>query len=103
MTDLSPIIFASFVGIIAGFIFFGGLWFTTQRLPTWKYPAVWVFGSFMVRASVMLSALYWVGKDHLPRMAACLVGFVIARMVMLYVTREKKEEPSDSEEGNACT
>ncbi len=103
MTELSPLVFAAFVGFITGLIFFGGLWFTTQRLSTWKYPAVWLLISFMVRASVMLGALYWVGKDHLPRMAACLVGFLIARVAMLHVTREKSQEVSDSQEEETCT
>ena len=103
MTDFLPIALAGFVGVIAGLIFFGGLWFTTRRLLTSNCPAIWLLVSFTVRVFVMLGALYWVGRDHLPRMAACLVGFVIARIVMVYVTRERKQGPGNREEGSACT
>jgi F1F0 ATPase subunit 2 len=83
--------FAGSTGVITGLIFFGGLWFTTQRIPVWKYPALWLPLSFFVRMSIALGAFYWVGKDSLPGMAACLAGFLIGRMLVFSMTRAKDD------------
>ena len=103
MNEALVIVFAAFVGFISGLFFFGGLWYTVQRFPTWENPAIWVLLSFLIRTSVVLVAIYLVGGDSLPRMGGCLVGFLCGRLFMLRVTREKPAEVSErKEEGNAA-
>ena len=90
MNDLPFLILAIFVGLGAGFIFFGGLWLTTRNLAEMKHPALWLPLSFIIRTAIVLSAIYWVGKDHFPRMAIALLGFVISRIIVIYLTGVKE-------------
>lgn len=89
MIESAYLIFAIFIGLVSGLIFFGGLWFTTQRLATWKYPALWLPLSFFARTAIVLGVFYWVGNGSLPRLAACLAGFLIGRTIIFYTTRSK--------------
>jgi F1F0 ATPase subunit 2 len=74
-------------GILLGGIFFGGLWWTVTKGLTAQQPALWFFGSFLLRTGILLAGLYFVGRDHWERMVIALLGVVIARVVVLRLTR----------------
>jgi F1F0 ATPase subunit 2 len=73
------------VGMLLGAIFFGGLWWTVRRGLTSQRPAVWFFSSLLLRTTVTLAGIYWVGHTHWERLALCLVGFVIARLLIVHI------------------
>ena len=94
----------SFVaGAIAGGLFFVGLWLTVQRLAVAQHPAGLVLFSFIVRVAIILGVLYLVGRDHIDRMLACLLGFLLARLVVMRVTGSRSESrpKSGKEVGSA--
>jgi F1F0 ATPase subunit 2 len=70
-------------GLVLGALFFGGLWWTTQKGIASDQPALWFVGSLMARTSLMLAGLYYVSGDDWHRTCACLVGFITARMILL--------------------
>ncbi|MEP7189346.1 MAG: ATP synthase subunit I [Roseiflexaceae bacterium] len=74
-------------GVLLGAIFFGGLWWTVQKLVSSKQPALWVFGSLMLRTSITLAGFYAIARGDWERLLACLLGFVIARMIVTRLTR----------------
>jgi F1F0 ATPase subunit 2 len=71
------------VGVGLGLFFFGGLWWTVQRLPASEHPASLALGSFVIRMVVTVAGFYWVMDGSWERLLACGVGFLIARLLMV--------------------
>lgn len=70
-------------GGVLGAAFFGGLWWTTRRAVTSRRPAALLVGSFMVRSSAAVAGLALLGWGQWQRIALAMLGFVLARMVLL--------------------
>jgi len=70
-----------------GAIFFGGLWWTVRKSISSQRPAFWVAGSWLLRMGIALSGFYFVGAGHWQRLLACLLGFVMARLLVTWLTR----------------
>jgi F1F0 ATPase subunit 2 len=81
---------ALLVGIALGSFFYGGLWWTVRRLATWRHPALVVGGSMLLRTSVALGGLYVAGRDDWRRLLACLLGCVLARVAVTWITRRRE-------------
>lgn len=69
-------------GAVLGGLFFGGLWWSTQRATASTQPAAWVAGSLMLRLAIALPGFYLLGGGHWNRLLACLLGFVAARVAI---------------------
>ena len=78
---------ALLVGGLLGGLFFGGLWWTVRRGALSLTPARWFLGSLVVRAAIVLAGFYVVGAGHPGRLGLCLLGFVLARAIVLRATR----------------
>jgi F1F0 ATPase subunit 2 len=78
-------------GVLLGAIFFGGLWWTVRKGVTAKSPALWFLGSSLLRMSIILAGFYFVARGDCKKLLLCLVGFLIARVVVLRLTRSNKE------------
>ena len=74
-------------GLLLGAFFFGGLWWTVQRGVSSKRPALWFFGSLLLRTSIALAGFYFIARGHWERLLVCLLGFVIARFIVTRLTR----------------
>ena len=57
-------------GLVLGAFFFGGLWWTVRKGVSSKQPALWFFGSMLLRMSIALAGFYFVGGGHWERLAA---------------------------------
>ena len=75
------------MGLFLGAIFFGGLWWTVRKGLTSKQPAFWFLASMLLRTGIVLAGFYLVADHRLSRLPACLVGFVMARLVVTRMTR----------------
>ena len=75
-------IWAGLAGVALAALFFGGLWWTVRLGTSARNPAVWFLGSLLLRMGVVLAGFYLVGGRHWDRLAACLVGFVMARLIV---------------------
>ena len=78
-------------GVLLGAFFFGGLWWTVIRGVSSQRPALWFFGSMLLRMSITLAGFYFVGGEHWERWLLCLLGFVLARVVVEWLTRRPVE------------
>ena len=87
MAEFFAVASALAAGLLLGVFFFGGLWWTVVRGAASQQPAVWFFGSLVLRMSITLVGFYFVGRDHLGRWLACLLGFVLARLIVTRLTR----------------
>lgn len=92
MNDTLILIFSAIAGVAIGAIFFGGLWWTVRRGMQSPRPALWFLVSAVIRTGIALAVFYFVGAGQWQRFAACLVGFVIARLLITWMTRQKQEE-----------
>jgi len=81
-------------GLLLGAIFFGGLWWTVRKGISSKSPALWFLGSMLLRMSLVLGGFYFVGRGDWERLVACLVGFIIARIIVTRFTRACIENPT---------
>ena len=70
-----------------GGIFFGGLWWTIRKGMASPAPALWFLGSFVLRMGVVLAGFYFVAGSHWDRMLLCLLGFILARLLVMLLTR----------------
>ena len=71
------------LGIGLGMFYFGGLWVTVQRLPATSWPALLTLGSFWLRSAVCGWGFYWVMDGQWERLAACFLGFLTTRSVLI--------------------
>jgi F1F0 ATPase subunit 2 len=72
---------AALVGMLLGAFFFGGLWWTVRRGAASAQPAVWFFGSLVVRTAVVLGGFYAIADGQWQRLLLCGLGFIAARLV----------------------
>ena len=91
MTDPLSLLFAGAAGLVLGAIFFGGLWWTVRKGLSSPKSALWFFGSTLLRMGMALAGFYFVGRGDWRRLLACLLGFVIARFVVTWLTRTPAE------------
>ena len=78
---------AAAAGAVLGTIFFGGLWWTVRKGMSSERPALWFFGSLMLRMSIALLGFFVVGREDWTRWLLCLVGFVLARLAVWRLTQ----------------
>jgi F1F0 ATPase subunit 2 len=82
-------------GMVLGAFFFGGLWWTVRRGVSSKRVALWFAGSMLLRTGVVVTGFYFVLGDNWRRLVAGLLGFVIARLIVLRLTRVREQtDPS---------
>jgi F1F0 ATPase subunit 2 len=86
---------APVIGLIAGFLlgafFFGGLWWTVRQGASSKSPALWFAGSMLLRTSIVLAGFYFIGRENWKRLVVCLLGFIVARFIVMRLTRTRVE------------
>ncbi len=87
MNELLILALTLLAGIPLGFFFFGGLWWTIKKGIASQRPVLWFFGSLLVRIAVTMAGFYAVAGGHWERAVMCLAGFLIARYVVMRVTK----------------
>lgn len=97
MSEAIHLILALGAGLLLGALFFGGLWWTVRRGLASPSPALWFGCSLLLRTGIVLGGFYFVAADSLERMIACLLGFVVARLVVTRLTAT----PGSPEDGHA--
>ena len=70
-----------------GTVFFGGLWWTVQRGAASSTPIRWFVASFVLRTATVLAGFYAVGAGQPARLLVCMLGFLLARAIVLRLTR----------------
>jgi F1F0 ATPase subunit 2 len=93
MNNILILAFALAAGLLLGAIFFGGLWWTVRKGAFSKSPGLWFFSSMLIRMSLVLAGFYFVGRGDWRRLATCLLGFIIARFILMRLTRTPIEHP----------
>ena len=92
MSDTLALALAFFAGALLGVVFFGGLWWTVQKGVTSETPALWFLGSLLLRTGLILVGFYLAAQGHWSRLAACLLGFLIARVIVVRRLTERRRK-----------
>lgn len=87
MNETLTLALSLLAGVLLGAIFFGGLWWTVRRGVSSPRPALWFIGSLLTRMSIVLAGFYLVGRGNWEGLVACLLGFIIARFIVMRLTR----------------
>jgi F1F0 ATPase subunit 2 len=92
MNEISNVLLPLIIGLLLGLVFFGGLWFTVKKLMLSKTPGLLMIGSFFLRIGIVMAGFYFVGLGDWKKLAACLVGFVAARFIVIHITKTADEK-----------
>lgn len=82
---------ALMAGGLLGCVYFGGLWWTVRRGALSPTPARWFLGSLVLRTAIVLAGFYVIGAHQPILLGLCLLGFLLARTLVLRVTRVSSE------------
>jgi len=99
MNETGMILITLITGIFLGLFFFGGLWWTTKRALLSKTPALWFLTSLFVRMGIVIIAFYYLSRGHWERALICLIGFIIARTIIMRITQVKDNSKPLGKEG----
>jgi F1F0 ATPase subunit 2 len=91
INDGLSLVLALVTGALLGAIFFGGLWWTVRKGFSSEQPALWFFGSLLLRTGITLAGFYFIARGHWERLLVCLLGFVLARLVVTRLTRTAEQ------------
>jgi F1F0 ATPase subunit 2 len=99
MSDILTLVLALNGGALLGVFFFGGLWWTVHKGVVSERPALWFLGSLLLRTGAILAGFYFVSQGHWSRLVACLIGFVVARVIVVrQLTHAPAKEQTPLEE-----
>ena len=97
MNDIAWVFLSFASGLLLGAFFFGGLWWTVRRLPTFERPALVVICSLLLRTAVTLGGFFLLASGRWQRLLGCLVGFALARLLTRWATRAERQAAPDQE------
>lgn len=86
MSELMQLTLALLAGMLLGAMYFGGLWWTVRKGLASPRPAQWFIFSLLLRLGLTLSGFYLVAGNDWKKLLACLLGFIIARIIVIRLT-----------------
>jgi len=84
------LILSILLGCLLALFFFGGLWWTVQRIAGSERPYLIAIISFLIRTAVILLGFYLLLRVGWPYLMAALAGFIIGRMVLTYKLKPER-------------
>ena len=100
MTDWPLYLISFIVGIALGIAFYGGLWLTVRKAMSSSRPAIWFIASLLIRSALVISGLYWATGQQWQRLLVSLSGFILSRVLILYVTKRHDDNKAPAKEGD---
>lgn len=101
MNETLTLMLVWMLGLLLGAFFFAGLWWTIRKGLASAYPAFWFIGSLLLRTGVTLAGFYFVASHHWQQLPLCLLGFVMARPLVTWLTRTKQTHLAQQESRHA--
>lgn len=91
MNEIIKLLLAFMAGIVLGIVFFGGLWLTVKNGLQSKWSTLIFAGSFLVRMAIILVSFYFMVRSGWKITVAGLAGFLLARVIVVYLTKNKDQ------------
>jgi F1F0 ATPase subunit 2 len=73
---------AVLMGAVLGAAYLGALWINVQQVTRARRPGVVLAIGAAVRMTFLLGAFYLVASGDWRRLVACLLGFLLARLIV---------------------
>ena len=80
MSAVIALVVGLVAGVVLGLVFFGGLWWTTQRLATSSRPAILVSVSLLARVAVLAAGLVLLAQLGSGALLAAAFGLLATRI-----------------------
>lgn len=71
------------LGFGLGIFYFTALWFTVKKIAQAKHPVLIMIASGVARLSLALVGFYFLIDGHWQRLLIAMVGFLIARSLLI--------------------
>ncbi|AVZ29515.1 ATP synthase subunit I [Nodularia spumigena] len=91
MNNIIYLLIALPLGFTLGIFYFVNLWITVRQIPTTQWPFRLIVGSFVGRTSITILGFYLIMDGSWQRMLISLVGFVLARSILINYWQPKQE------------
>jgi F1F0 ATPase subunit 2 len=101
LNETVRLLLAWVAGGILGALFFGGLHWTVNKGVSSPQPALWFCGSMLLRTGIALTGFYFVAGGHWERLLVSLLGFVMARLAVLWLTKPARNSRAFTGQGAA--
>ncbi|NQV25568.1 MAG: ATP synthase subunit I [Rhodopirellula sp.] len=98
MIETFTLLSAWTAGVLLGAVFFGGLWWTVRKGLSSKHPALWFLGSLLLRTGMTATGFVVVASGHWERLLVCLLGFIMARLIVVRLTQSWADDQTHSPE-----
>lgn len=69
-------------GTLLGCGFFYSLWFSVRKGLQSSSPIIWFVGGVLLRMGITVGVFYWISNNDIWRLTVCLIGFIVARLVI---------------------
>jgi F1F0 ATPase subunit 2 len=102
MSEVSALVLAVLAGALLGALFFGGLWWTVVKCVSSKRPVTLFFGSLSLRTTMAVAGFYFISRGDWRNTLACLVGFLVARVLVTRLTRAPANQRNRIAGGSAA-
>jgi F1F0 ATPase subunit 2 len=80
-----------FIGVLLGFLFFGGLWFTIKKGVHASMPGLLFLLSFLLRTAFVVAGFYFLARLSAVDLILAVVGFMLSRPLVGYLTRQVRK------------
>ncbi|MDO9494025.1 ATP synthase subunit I [Acetobacterium sp.] len=80
-------------GMLLGLVFFGGLYWTVQKIGQVKYPGPLMLISAVGRMVVLLLGIYFLGGNDMKQFLAVLAGVILVKFLIILSVRKKSRSP----------
>lgn len=91
MNEYSDLAIALTEGALLGVFFFVGLWLTVRKLESFQPAALLFLGSMLLRSGIVVLGFYFILGDNWQHLLAGLIGFTLARIIILRLTRRLEQ------------
>jgi len=90
MTAALLLVASALAGMVLGWLFYQGLWWTIRQGLASPHPAAWFLLSLVVRMGVVVVGVIVVAQGDWRRLLACVAGFVLARILVSWAVRARQ-------------
>lgn len=77
------------VGAALGAAYLAALWINVRQVTRARHPGVVLAIGTAARITFLLGAFYLVTGGHWQRLVACLLGFLLARLIVMWRLRAR--------------
>ena len=82
-------IFGFIGGIFLGIIFFGGLYWSVNKLPKVKHPASLMIVSALVRMIILITGIYFIAGNDIKKILSILGGVILVKIIMIFTLQKQ--------------